>query len=189
MDRNTLPAASAPPVIGVAGGGRRLRLLRQLLESEGSRWRARALPARWDGGLCAVSLSQPDWEQVARCVAAGCEPVAVLGLDDPVGRSWREAELTPTVTYSENKDRADLVAKNLTVLPGGRLRFEVLAGESLSRVCLSRRVCSLYEALEVMACGLAAGVPAERSAAFLTDLSRPRRGLGLKPGRNCDKTV
>ena len=91
MDRNTLPAASAPPVIGVAGGGRRLRLLRQLLESEGSRWRARALPARWDGGLCAVSLSQPDWEQVARCVAAGCEPVAVLGLDDPVGRSWREA--------------------------------------------------------------------------------------------------
>lgn len=168
--------------IAIAGGGRRLRLLRLLLSWAGaSAWRAVPLPRHWDGALTAVSLNEPGWEQVERCVAGGCRPVTVLDLDDPLSRYWREAGLTPTITYSENKDQADLVAKNLTVLPGGQLRFEVLAAGELSRVCLSRRVCSLYEALELMACGLAAGVPVSRSAAFLTALSRRKeRRFGVE---------
>ena len=46
-----------------------------------------------------------------------CE-TAVLNLDDEAGRWYRERLSCPVFTYSENKDAADLTAKNIRLFPG-----------------------------------------------------------------------
>lgn len=160
------------PAIAMAGRGRAPRLLRALLAWAGSGgWQVCRLEPMGEKGAAVASPGDLSWELLERCVTGGPIGVAVLDLDDPISRYWKEAELTPCITYSENKDRADLVAKNLTVLSDGTLRFEILANGQISRVRLAGGVCSLYEALNVMACALAAGVPVSTSAAFFSQLS------------------
>ena len=51
-----------------------------------------------------------------------CE-TAVLNLDDEAGRWYRERVPCPVFTYSENKDAADLTAKNIRLFPG-HVEFE-----------------------------------------------------------------
>ena len=60
---------------------------------------------------------------------------AVLNLDDPAGRWYGEQVDCPVFTYSENKDGADLSAKNIRLFPG-HVEFEALTLGSLSRVHL-----------------------------------------------------
>ena len=48
---------------------------------------------------------------------------AVLNLDDEAGRWYRERIACPSLTYSENKDTADLTAKNIRLFPG-HVEFE-----------------------------------------------------------------
>ncbi len=164
----------ALPAIAVGGRQKNARLLRDLLAWSGSGgWQVCRLTGRGPGGR-ALAVAAPgdlSWELLEQCVRGGTVALAVLDLDDPVSRYWREENLTPSITYSENKDQADLTAKNLTVLPDGDLRFEVLCGDSLCRVRLDQSVCTLYEALNVMACALAAGVSVEVSAAYFSGLS------------------
>ena len=168
---------TARPAIAMAGRGRAPRLLRALLAWAGGGWQVCRLEPDDRRGAAVASPGDLSWELLERCVIGGPIGLAVLDLDDPISRYWEEAGLTPCITYSENKDRADLVAKNLTVLPDRSLQFEVLAGGQLSRVRLANGVCTLYEALNVMACALAVGIPVSTSAAFFNKLSR-KKGEG-----------
>ena len=45
--------------------------------------------------------------------------LAALNLDDEAGRWYRERKDCPCFLYSENKDEADLTAKNIRLFPGG----------------------------------------------------------------------
>lgn len=147
-------------------------LLRGLLTWSGrGDWRVCPLDSADLSGPAVASLGELDWPALGRAAREERIRLAVLDLDDPLSRYWQEAELTPCITYSENKDRADLTAKNLIRLPGGGVRFEALWENTLCRVTLAPGACSLYEALEVMACALAAGVEPRRSAAYLSRLS------------------
>jgi len=93
--------------------------------------------------------------------------VAVLNLDDEAGRYFAEHVSCPIVTYSENKDRADLTAKNLRLFPE-RVEFEAVAVGQIARVRLPiPGGFTIYNALGVIACGLALGLPLDRLAAAL----------------------
>ena len=168
------PQPSSRPAIAMAERGRAPRLLRELLVWAGSgEWRVRGLRDGRDEPKV-TSPGDLSWELLKQCVS-GEVGIAVLDLDDPISRYWKEAELTPCITYSERHDRADLAAKNLTVLPDRTLRFEVLTRGKLERVYLSPKLCSLYEALNIMACALAAGVPVGTSAAFFNHLYQRKK--------------
>lgn len=70
-------------------------------------------------------------------------------------------------TYSENKPQADLVAKNLRLLPQ-RVEFEALSREELCRVSLPiPGGFSVYNALSALGCCLALGLSLEPCAQAL----------------------
>ena len=58
---------------------------------------------------------------------------AVLNLDDEAGRYFASTVACPKLTYSENKDDADLTAKNLRLFPD-RVEFEAVAVGSIQRI-------------------------------------------------------
>ena len=160
--------------MAVAGGERQAALLRDLLARTGrGEWRVLPL-SRAAGPLAVASLGELDWPGLGRAVREDRIALAVLDLDAPLSRYWLEAGLTPCLTYSENKDQADLTAKNLVPLSGGGVRFEALWRDALCRVTLAPGSCSLYQALEVMACARAAGVEPAQSAAYLSALPAGR---------------
>ena len=63
-----------------------------------------------------------------------CE-TAVLNLDDEAGRWYRERVPCPVFTYSENKDAADLTAKNIRLFPG-HVEFEAVSRQDIQRIHL-----------------------------------------------------
>ena len=84
---------------------------------------------------------------------------AVLNLDDEAGRFYAECVDCPTFTYSENKDEADLTAKNIRLFPD-RVEFEAVTLGAISRVKLPiPGGFTIYNALGVIACGLTLGLP------------------------------
>ncbi|WP_294548243.1 UDP-N-acetylmuramoyl-L-alanyl-D-glutamate--2,6-diaminopimelate ligase [uncultured Pseudoflavonifractor sp.] len=84
---------------------------------------------------------------------------AVLNLDDEAGRYYATAVTCPAVTYSENKDQADVTAKNIRLFPD-RVEFEALTAGAIARVRLPiPGGFTIYNALGVIACGLALGLP------------------------------
>lgn len=92
--------------------------------------------------------------------------IAVLNLDDETGAYYAQTAPCPVMTYSERKDEADLTAKNLRLFPD-RVEFEVVAVGAISRVKLPiPGGFTVYNALGVIACGLALGLelPAVTSA-------------------------
>ena len=93
---------------------------------------------------------------------------AVLNLDDEAGRYYAETVTCPAVTYSERRDQADLTAKNLRLFPD-RVEFEAVTMDAIARVRLPiPGGFSIYNALGVLACGLALGLPLGEMAAALT---------------------
>mgnify|MGYP000703676372 FL=1 len=79
---------------------------------------------------------------------------AVLNLDDEAGRWYRERIACPSLTYSENKDTADLTAKNIRLFPG-HVEFEAVARGQITRVHLPiPGGFTIYNALAALACGL-----------------------------------
>ena len=93
--------------------------------------------------------------------------VAVLNLDDEAGRYYRDTVSCPCVTYSENKDEADLTAKNIRLFPG-RVEFEAVARGAIARVCLPiPGGFTIYNALGVLSCAMALGIPLAQAAASL----------------------
>ena len=84
---------------------------------------------------------------------------AVLNLDDEAGRYFARTVAVPRLTYSERRDEADLTAKNLRLFPD-RVEFEAVAERAISRVRLPiPGGFTVYNALGVLTCGLALGLP------------------------------
>lgn len=85
--------------------------------------------------------------------------VTVVGLDDPEGRRLAAAGDGAVYAYSDGRPQADLTAKNVR-LRGGRLEFEALAGDQLTRVRVPvGDAPRLYDHLAALAGALALGVP------------------------------
>ncbi|BDF71560.1 UDP-N-acetylmuramoyl-L-alanyl-D-glutamate--2,6-diaminopimelate ligase [Oscillospiraceae bacterium] len=93
--------------------------------------------------------------------------MAVLNLDDEAGRWYAQRVECPKFTYSENKDEADLTAKNIRLFPG-HVEFEAVARGAIQRVRLPiPGGFTIYNALGVIACALALGLePAPVAAAL-----------------------
>ena len=93
--------------------------------------------------------------------------LAVLNLDDEAGRWYAQRVECPKFTYSENKDEADLTAKNIRLFPG-HVEFEAVARGAIQRVRLPiPGGFTIYNALGVIACALALGLePAPVAAAL-----------------------
>ena len=103
----------------------------------------------------------------AKGLLFGQTGVAVLNLDDEAGRHYRDTAPCPCVTYSENKDEADLTAKNIRLFPR-YVEFEAVARGAIARVHLPiPGGFSIYNALGVLSCAMALGIPLERSAVCL----------------------
>lgn len=84
--------------------------------------------------------------------------LAVLNLDDAAGRDYKTCAPCPVFTYSERKDEADLVAKNIRLFPS-HVEFEAVARGTIGRVFLPiPGGFSIYNALGVIACALNLGV-------------------------------
>ena len=92
---------------------------------------------------------------------------AVLNLDDEAGRYFARTVAVPRLTYSERRDEADLTAKNLRLFPD-RVEFEAVAVGEIARVRLPiPGGFTVYNALGVLTCGMALGLPLAGCAAAL----------------------
>lgn len=79
----------------------------------------------------------------------------------------RERIACPSLTYSENKDTADLTAKNIRLFPG-HVEFEAVARGQITRVHLPiPGGFTIYNALAALACGLCLDIPLDKAAAPL----------------------
>ena len=95
-----------------------------------------------------------------------CE-TAVLNLDDEAGRWYRERLSCPVFTYSENKDAADLTAKNIRLFPG-HVEFEAVSRQDIQRIHLPiPGGFTIYNALAAASCGLCLGLELGEIAAAL----------------------
>ncbi len=93
--------------------------------------------------------------------------LAVLNLDDAAGRYFADSVSCPKVTYSENKNEADLTAKNIRLFPE-RVEFEAVTVGAIRRVRLPiPGGFSIYNALGVLACTVGLGMSLECTAAAL----------------------
>ena len=92
---------------------------------------------------------------------------AVLNLDDEAGQWYREQIPNPVFTYSENKDQADLTAKNIRLFPG-HVEFEAVSRDDIQRIHLPiPGGFTIYNALAAAACGLCLGLELGDIAAAL----------------------
>ena len=83
---------------------------------------------------------------------------AILNLDDEAGRYYAGTAPCPVFTYSENKDEADLTAKNIRLFPG-HVEFEAVIRGGICRVRLPiPGGFTIYNALGVIACALNLGL-------------------------------
>ncbi len=93
--------------------------------------------------------------------------VSVLNLDDEAGRCYWETVEGEKLSYSESRDEADLTAKNLRLAPG-HIEFEGATRDELVHVSLGiPGGFTLYNALCVLGCAKALGLPLEKAAAAL----------------------
>ena len=84
---------------------------------------------------------------------------AVLNLDDETGRYYAQHVSCTVVTYSENKDCADLTAKNIRLF-STHVEFEAVAHSQIARAHLPiPGGFTIYNALAALACGLCLDIP------------------------------
>lgn len=106
---------------------------------------------------------------------------AVLNLDDEAGRYYEANAACPTFTYSENKDTADLTAKNMRLFPD-RVEFEALTDEDIQRVKLPiPGGFSIYNALAALACGRVLGLSLKKMAKAIAEVSGVKGRVEVVP--------
>ena len=92
---------------------------------------------------------------------------AVLNLDDGAGQWYREQLTIPVFTYSENRDFADLNARNIRLF-SSHVEFEAVALGQISRVHLPiPGGFSIYNALATLSVGLVLGLELKAMTAAL----------------------
>ncbi len=84
--------------------------------------------------------------------------VGIVNLDDPYGKRLAENKKLNTITFSADRDEADVVAKNIRQ-KGTRVEFEAVTMSEIARVewCTPGRF-SVYNALAAVCCGLIEGL-------------------------------
>lgn len=106
---------------------------------------------------------------------------AVLNLDDEAGRYYASIVTCPALTYSENKDQADVTAKNIRLFPD-RVEFEALTTGAIARVRLPiPGGFTIYNALGVIACGLALKMPLPQVCASLAEAKGVKGRIEVVP--------
>ncbi len=106
---------------------------------------------------------------------------AALNLDDEAGRWYRERVSCPVFTYSENKDGADLSAKNIRLFPS-HVEFEALMQGKLCRVHLPiPGGFSVYNALSALSAGLCLGLALEDMARAMPSVRGVRGRIEVVP--------
>lgn len=101
---------------------------------------------------------------------------AVLNLDDEAGQYFAQHVECPVTTYSENKDCADLTAKNIRLF-STHVEFEAVARSQIARAFLPiPGGFTIYNALAALGCGLSLGIP-------LADSVPPLRSVQGVKGR------
>lgn len=106
---------------------------------------------------------------------------AVLNLDDEAGRYYASIVTCPALTYSENKDQADVTAKNIRLFPD-RVEFESLTTGAIARVRLPiPGGFTIYNALGVIACGLALKLPLPQVCASLAEAKGVKGRIEVVP--------
>lgn len=123
--------------------------------------------------MSVTALTGPveDREELARLLRDS--DTVVLNLDE---RGWEDyGNIIPehTFTYSENKARADLLAKNLRLFPG-HMEFEAVTVGHIQRIHLPvPGGFSVYHCLCALACGVCLGLKWERMARVLRCVTGP----------------
>ena len=106
---------------------------------------------------------------------------AVLNLDDEAGRYYASIVTCPALTYSENKDQADVTAKNIRLFPD-RVEFEALTTGAIARVRLPiPGGFTIYNALGVIACGLALKLPLPQVCTSLAEAKGVKGRIEVVP--------
>ena len=107
--------------------------------------------------------------------------LAVLNLDDEAGRHFANTVTCPVMTYSENKNEADLTAKNIRLFPE-RVEFEAVTLEDIRRVRLPiPGGFSIYNALGVLACAVGLGMTLGCTAAALVHVKGVKGRIEVVP--------
>ena len=92
---------------------------------------------------------------------------AVLNLDDDAGRYYQKTVPCPVFCYSENKDAADLTAKNIRLFPDF-VEFEAVTRGDIQRIHLPiPGGFTIYNALAALSCGLVLGLDLREMAEAL----------------------
>lgn len=102
---------------------------------------------------------------------------AVLNLDETAWEDYGSIIPEHTFTYSENKTRADLTARNLRLYPG-HMEFEAVSVGHIQRIHLPvPGGFALYHGLCVLSCGVCLGLKWERMARVLRCVRGPQGRL------------
>ncbi len=104
-----------------------------------------------------------------------------VNLDDPYAQAMLSGAVCPMLTWSIQKNEADLVAKDIRLAADG-VRFCALSAEGLARVKLGiPGRFSVYNALTVIACGLQLGIPLEKCCEALSDAEGVKGRMEVVP--------
>ena len=107
--------------------------------------------------------------------------LAVLNLDDQTGRYFANTVPCPRITYSENKNEADLTAKNIRLFPE-RVEFDAVTLGDIRRVRLPiPGGFSIYNALGVLACAMGLGMSLSCTAAALVHVKGVKGRIEVVP--------
>lgn len=107
--------------------------------------------------------------------------LAVLNLDDEAGRYFARTVSCPRLTYSENKNEADLTAKNIRLFPE-RVEFEAVTLGDIRRVRLPiPGGFSIYNALGVLTCTQGLGLPLSAAAEALAHVKGVKGRIEVVP--------
>jgi len=138
-----------------------------------------ALERREFAGLrmSAVALTGPVRCRQTLCDLLEQSDTAVLNLDEKAWEDYGSIIPKHTFTYSENKARADLTARNLRLHPG-HMEFEAVSIGHIQRIHLPvPGGFTLYHGLCALACGVCLGLKWERMARMLRCVRGPKGRL------------